>query len=135
MMPEIIKKSRAQSAIELLILSSMLLFFFVVFFTVIQENTTQRARERQALVVKGIAIGVQDEINLATKSGDGYQRNFSIPAQIGGLDYTINISADSVYVRTLDTSSSIALPVYPVIGQPFRGMNTIRKINGIVYIN
>ncbi len=130
-------EKKSQSAIEFLILTGFLLFSFTVFFLVIQGNMSDKLEERQNLAVKSVAITVQDEINLAFQSSDGYSREFKIPETINGADYKINITEEMIYLRTDDGKYAIALPVKNVTGdvkkQP--DINVIKKENGEVKLN
>jgi len=131
-----IKSNLAQSAIEFLILTGFLLFSFTILFVAIQGNMSDKIRERQELAVKSVAIAVQDEINLASQSMDGYYRQFKIPKEINGREYEINITDGVVYLRTIDGKYAIALPVQNVTGYLEKeNPNIIRKENGIVYLN
>ena len=124
-----------QSSIEFIILIAFLLLFFVVFFEVIQGNLSDKMREKRDAEINDIAVTVQDEINMAFKSGDGYLREFRIPEKLMGESYEIKIISDRVYIRTLDNRNSILLPISAVSGQPVAGQNIIKKENGLVYIN
>jgi len=128
-------KSKAQSAIEFVILVGAVLFFFVVFLLAVQFNISDKARENRNLVVQEIALRVQDEVNLASQSSDGYYREFKIPENVLGLEYDINLTEDLVYVRTTNGKYAIALPVTEVIGNVLKGDNVIRKDTGQVYLN
>ena len=129
------KNKKAQSAIEFIILIMFLLFFFILFFVSIQESMSDKVKEQKNLVVKEIASTVQDEINLASKASDGYSRKFKIPEKISNQDYYLSITGEMVYLKTLDEKSAIALPVPEITGQVIKGENTIRKENGVVYLN
>lgn len=126
---------QAQSAIEFVILIGFILFFFTVFFLAIQGNMADKLKEKQNLAIKEVALTVQDEINLASRSSDGYYREFKIPEKISNKDYDINITEDMVYVRTQDGKSAIALPVATVTGGIDTGENIIKKENGEVKLN
>lgn len=130
-----IKSKSSQSAIEFLILTGFLLFSFTVFFVAIQGNMSDKLKERQEIAVKNIAVAVQDEINLASQSMDGYYRQFKIPEEINGKDYEINIIEGLVYLKTLDGKYAIALPVQNVAGDLVKGTNTIKKENEVVKLN
>lgn len=86
-------------------------------------------------MVKEIALSVQDEINLAYESSDGYLRKFKVPEKIANQDYTLMIVEESVYIKTLDNKIAMSLPVIPVVGDVRRGENQIHKENGTVYLN
>ena len=133
-----IKSKLAQSAIEFLILTAFLLFSFTVFFVAVQWNMSDTIREREELVVKSVAVTVQEEINFASQSMDGYYRDFTIPEKINGRKYEINITGgETVYLRTVDGRYALALPVQNVTGDLVKEplINTIRKEDGVVYLN
>ena len=125
----------SQSAIEFLILTGFLLFSFTIFFVAVQGNMSDKLKEREELAVKSVVITVQDEINLASQSIDGYYRQFNIPKEINGKEYEINITEGMVYLRTTDGKYAIALPVQNVTGDVAKETNTIKKENGVVYLN
>src|SRR3989344_3747452 len=105
---------RSQTAIEFLILIALILFFFTTFFLAIGENISDKSRENINKIINEVAITVQDEISLATESGDGYSRNFRILFDINGLDYDISITDGYVYIKTDNTKDAIALHVFNV---------------------
>jgi hypothetical protein len=85
--------------------------------------------------VKETALTIQNEISLAVESSDGYSREFRLPSDINGIDYSVSIDEALVYVRTDDGRHAIALPVKNVTGQIIIGGNIIIKENGIVKLN
>lgn len=125
----------AQSSIEFAVIVAFIMFFFTAFFMVINENIADKTKERQNLGIKQTALVIQDEINLASKSSEGYSREFKIPEKINDKEYEINITERMVYARTSDNKSAIALPVQNVTGDVLKGLNRIRKINGMIYLN
>lgn len=126
---------RSQTAIEFVILVGFVLFFFTVFSLVIQGNMSDKLREKKNLAIKEIALTVQDEINLALESSDGYSREFKIPKNLNGQNYEITINEQMVYIHTPDNKYAMALPVGNVTGNIQIDINKIRKENGKVYLN
>jgi uncharacterized protein YpmB len=126
-------KKRGQGIIEFVVLFGVALLFFVVIMASIQEKQSQRNKEKERIIVQNIALDVQDEINLAAGSSDGYRRNFQIPANILGKDYEIEITQGYV-VAKLD-GYIVDYEVFNVTGLIIEGDNLIRKENGIVYLN
>jgi Raf kinase inhibitor-like YbhB/YbcL family protein len=126
---------KSQSAIEFIMLLGFFMFFFMAFFFVIQTNITDKLIERQNLNIKEIALTVQDEINLASESTEGYYREFTLPKDLGGLDYNINITSSMVYLKSVNNRYSIALPIQETIGEINIGKNSIRKVNGQLKLN
>ena len=126
---------KAQSAIEFIILIGALLFFLTLFSAVIQQSISKKAIAQRNLVAQDIALTVQNEIDLAATSSDGYLRMFSIPTKIINVDYEINVTQGIVYLRTEDGNIELALAVQETVGNVQKGENTIKKIDGVVYLN
>ncbi len=129
----IMKKS--QTAIEFLILTGVMLFFFTSFFLIIGENTEDKAKENINRIITDIATSVQDEINFAFESMEGYNREFKIPEDINGLEYDISLIEGQVYLKTDNGKYAISLPVQNVIGDISKGENVIKKQGGVIYLN
>jgi len=127
--------TKSQSSAEFVLLVAFVLFGFTLFLLAVQEANSDKIHERKDLFVKEIAFTVQDEINLAFKSIDGYQREFVLPASLNGLDYDIQLVENMVYVKTEDDKHAVALPIKNVTGNIFKGNNLIRKFEGEVRIN
>lgn len=130
-----IADKKAQSAIEFFILIFGALFIFLGLLYVVQVNIGEDVKERIDSEIKEVALTVQDEINLAFSSSNGYYREFNIPEKISNKEYEINITSGSVYLRTLDEKFAISLPVLNMTGDIIKGTNKIRKENERVYLN
>ena len=126
---------RSQSAIEFLILIGVIAFFFTIFFAALNENIGDKTRERKTIAIENIAVSVQDEINLASKSSDGYSRQFNVPNDFNGEDYSINLTDGMVYVKSSDNKYAIALPIPNITGNVGKGNNLIKKQGGVIYLN
>ena len=111
------------------------LFFITIFFAAVQNNTEDKMYQREAIMVKEIALTIQNEINLASGSIDGYSRIFDIPTKAGNLDYTVNVTEGLVYIKTLNERHAMAFPVPDTIGDINIPNNTIKKINGEIFLN
>jgi len=126
---------KGQGALEFIILIGIVIFFLTVFFVAINQNMGDNQKEKRNLAIEDIAISVQDEINLASKSSDGYSREFKVPYDIEGNGYNITIVDDLVYVKTIDNEEALSLPIMKISGQIMKGNNLIKKENGSVYLN
>ncbi len=120
---------------EFVLLVSVIIFFFAIFFVVISEKTGSRIAEKNNLEIKYIAFVVQDEINLASESSEGYYRKFRVSKDINGQAYNLSVINEMIYVKTLNNKYAIALPILPISGQVVLGENIIEKKEGIVYLN
>jgi len=133
-----IKKS--QGGIELMILVGVLLTFFVTFSLVMQYKIESKKNEVQALNFKNVATNIQDEINYATESPDGYYREFDVPLKINDKDFTISHETETdggttIYLEENDKKNSYSVRVGTFVGAFRKGKNTIKKANGEVKVN
>jgi len=132
------RKTKGQTSIEFIIVVGFLLFFFVVFSLAINSHLSDRYREKEELSVKNIALIVQDELNLAVKATPGYSREFSLPSQISGTGYSLEVISDMIQIKSGRTA--LALPINqevkinPAINIT-KGKNKIQKNESGVYLN
>ncbi|MFH0711690.1 MAG: hypothetical protein V1889_01335 [archaeon] len=126
---------KAQAAVELIIIMGFLIFFFIIFTGIIQSQIQEKSKEKKTIIIKDIVKTVQEEIDLATESTDGYKREFKIPDKIINDDYDISIFEGIVYAKTTDQKHAIAVNIKNITGNISKGTNTITKQNGIVYLN
>jgi hypothetical protein len=128
-------KQKGQSSFELLIVTAFLLFVFIGFSFILQQNQNDKEYERTNLLLNGILNDVEEEINLARYSDDGYQREFKLPSSIYGREYNLSIIENILQIQTLDERFSSAINIPEVNGQLNIGKNSISKINGEVFLN
>ena len=125
---------KSQSAIEFMIVAGVFLFFYIVLLFAIQTNTAEQLRTNRVLAIKEVALTVQNEIQLANAASDGYQRTFTLPDYLlSGIEYNVIIDGTLVYINT--SKDGFAISVENVTGQPAKGDNTIRNVNGSVFLN
>ena len=95
----------------------------------------QKNYEKRDIVIRDVASTLNDEINLAHSSTDGYFRRFDIPQDILGIDYNISINSNDIYIITEDDKHALSITTLNVTGQPQTGQNTIKKESGSVRLN
>ena len=126
---------RGQSAIEFMILIGVVLFFITGMLGIFQQETARKSMEKRNIVMTELVLSVQNEINIAAKSTDGYMRRFGIPQTLAGKEYSIGVYEGLIYLNTTDGKLAFALPTHNVTGQLVKGTNTIRKINATIFVN
>ena len=126
---------RAQVAIEFMIIIGAVVFFVSILLLAIQNSHEEKIYQRQNIEVKEVALTVQNEINLALESTDGYYRDFNIPETAGYLDYEITIDSGIVYIKTTNGKHALTLPVPEITGNINKTQNKIEKINGEILLN
>jgi hypothetical protein len=128
---------KAQSAIEFVVLIGAMMIFFISLSVVFNQNITQKTIEQRDLAINDLVLAIQSEIDLAANSKDGYVRTFNVPNEIVGLDYTIVLNDNIVYLETINKKHAIAIPIKEITINTNlqKGDNTIRKIDGEVILN
>lgn len=125
--------SKSQVAMEFIMLISLAFMIMVVFAAVTRESMVDLRKEEEYVALKDVVHTAQSEITTAASVEDGYRREFSIPASLGGIDYTIEISGS--YLIAQSKNHEYLLKISPVAGNITKGVNVIRKSNGVVYLN
>jgi alpha-N-acetylglucosamine transferase len=128
-------RKKGQVGMEFMIIAGALIFFCALFLLAVQNRQEERVYQRQIIQLKEIALTVQNEINLASESTEGYIREFEIPTTAGSQEYEINLTQGSIYIKTTNDKHALSLPIPEVEGNINKTYNLIKKINGTVYLN
>ena len=125
---------RGQIAVEFMMMV-MLAFVFLVTVLIIVGFYTERAavQKRQALLEEQ-AAAIQQELLLAAGAMDGYQRNFTLPSEIGGNYYTVT-NAQRTLTIAIGNETILNKPIPPVSGTITKGTNRIRRMAGQIVID
>lgn len=129
------KRSNGQSAIEFMLLVGAVLFFIIILIGIFQQEVAKKSAEKRGGLITELMLSIQNEINLAAKSTDGYTREFKIPNTVAGKSYSIGIYSGSLYLNTTDGKDALSLPTQNVTGQLRKGTNLIKKINSTIFVN
>jgi NADH:ubiquinone oxidoreductase subunit 6 (subunit J) len=129
------RKTKAQSAIEFVLLLGAVLFFVIVLIGIFQQRVSEKSTEKRNTIITELVLSIQNEISIASKSTDGYTREFKIPDTIAGKNYSIGIYGNYIYLNTTDGKNALAMPTQNVTGQPIKGVNLIRKLNSTIFLN
>lgn len=124
---------KSQTSIEFLTLTGLILFMLVLFLAVISYKVEDINLQKEIIYGEDIIIKIQKEINLASRSLDGYSRNFRLPQKLGSLDYNITIFGNELIVLTKNQAFERRIPA--IIGNITKGINKINKTNEIIYLN
>ena len=121
---------------ELIAIISVVLFFALLIIVAIQVNINDKTIQQRDAELLAAAQGVADEINLAYASSDGYSRTFYVKGYVlSGVYYNVSLVENSVHIALLNSQSALSVPTVNVTGYVRVGNNTIRNVNGTVYLN
>lgn len=129
------KKTKAQFAIEFIVLIAFMFLIFVGFIAVITSKIIEAKENERQGIAEDIAALARNEIDLAKSVSNGYSRDFKLPAKVEGNIYTIEIIGNRELVVNYIDKEYVSFLPENVEGNINPGANTIRKENGIVYVN
>ncbi len=112
----------------------MLLLFTSVFF-VLQDRMISVRDVENLEVMSQLGNLVSNEVALAAKVGEGYQREFYIPVTLNGEYYNITVQQGWDLVVSYEHLRYIAFLEVPVAGVLSKGRNVIRVEGGVVFLN
>ena len=126
---------KSQSSMEFMVLATFMLLVIVGFFGVTSSKVLEAREDINRRIAEDIADFSYREIEIATAVNDGYKKSFSMPQNVNGVNYSINI-VDNIELTViyLDYEHVRFLPAN-VTGNITKGLNTISRNNSIIYIN
>ena len=126
---------KSQSSMEFMVLATFMLLVIVGFFGVTSSKVLEAREDINRRIAEDIADFAYREIEIATAVNDGYKKSFSMPQNVNGVNYSINI-VDNIELTViyLDYEHVRFLPAN-VTGNITKGLNTISRNNSIIYIN
>ena len=128
-------RTKAQFAIEFIVLIAFMFLIFVGFIAVITTKILESKDNERQEIEEDIAELEMNEIVLAKSVTDGYLRTFNLPTRIKGNTYSIEIIDNrELIVNYVDKEVVLFLPPN-IQGDVDIGLNEIKKIDGIVYLN
>ncbi len=109
---------KAQSSMEAAVLIAVMSAIVLGFVTVITTTIVETERQKEKLLIEDIADIIENEVNLAATSQDGYQRTFTLPPDLNGFTYYV-MFVRNAFISRMDchrTNSSEILVSYESYG-------------------
>ncbi len=119
---------------EFILLSGLALIVTIIFIESINQNKALHGT-KEFLLLKDVALKIQNEISITSNVGDGYSRQFKLPDKINNKAYNISIVNNTLVVWTNTTNITFATRILNITGYLKKESNTITKTNGVTYIN
>jgi hypothetical protein len=137
----IIRRKKAQSSMEFVILTGFMVLTFLVFYIVIQSKLIESNRDSTDKAMKQVETLIVNELKVAESVTDGYYREFSLPPRINGLDYNVSIMAGAgdtpeIVIKYGGKERVYFVPQTYVASTSTagKGMNNISKDNGLILL-
>lgn len=119
---------------EFIVLASFMLLVALGFFAVMGSKILESREDADKKIAEDISNFAYREIEMAEAFNDGYERNFTMPLNINGLAYTINITSNRELIVNYSNYEYVRFLPSNVVGNLSTGYNIIRKVNGRVEI-
>lgn len=125
--------SRAQMSTEFFILMGLAFLIAIAFELVSLDQLTDFRIKNENDAVKDLALKLQKELIIAANVEDGYVRVFQVPSKLASIDYSLETMNSTITVQSKNALYIVTIP--KTIGNVSKGINTINKTSGIIYIN
>lgn len=126
--------SRGQTAIEFMLLVAAAFLILIVFAASTREEFLVAQSAKEYALVKDLAFSLQSEVNRASFLEDGYRRTFRLEEKLDST-YVYNVSVVGTTILVATNNYDFSAAIFPVTGNFTKGQNTIRKTNGVLYLN
>jgi len=84
---------RGQQGVELLVIFATALAIFIIFYALFAQQYSESAKKRAQVEAVNLADRFAEEINIAARAGDGYERRITYPRTIAGAEeYSLEIN-------------------------------------------
>mgnify|MGYP001560094156 CR=1 FL=1 len=124
---------KAQISAEFFILVGLTFLIALAFeFTSLEQLKDFRI-QKESEAVKDLAVKLQRELLIAAAVEDGYVRVFKIPDKLDNINYSLATQNSTITVQSRNSIYIVSIP--KVIGNASTGLNEVKKINGVIYLN
>jgi hypothetical protein len=122
---------KGQVATEFIMIIGFLFLFLVIFSAGLLSRYEDLRDDKEYIIVRDIGYKIKDEISLAYEVQPVYMRNFTLPLNVEGVNYSLDVTGTVVQVWTDNHEFSIR--VSQVMGCIHKGNNSVTKhLNGSI---
>jgi len=126
---------RAQVAMEFIIILCFTLIILAAAVGISFQKSIETESERMRLEAEQVLYAAASAINMAHAEGDGFSTAFSLPASVGGANYTIETSSTLIWMEAAGSFYAETLLTDNVTGAFVPGENTVRNAGGGIRLN
>ncbi len=126
---------KAQSAMEFILLSCFMLLVLVGTLAISNSKLFETKEANKIKIAEDIVMFAYSEIETAQVVNDGYERTFSMPLKIEGIDYEIKIIDKRELIASYSEYEYVKFLPVNITGEITKGLNKISKVSGVIYLN
>ncbi len=125
---------RAQVSLEFIVIAGFAILLLVAMLTIALAQLRTATNEGTLSGMQDVALTVQQELLTARSVGDGYTREFTLPADIQGRRYTLELLPDNnaTVVRVSLAGQEISAVAPRCSGTLRYGNNMLTTVNGTI---
>jgi len=123
---------KSQVSIEFSFLVGLAFLVLIIFLASISSKTKDMNRDKEQIMVTDLGYKIQSEVNLAFRAENGYYREFTLPDDLDGVNYSIIVNRTIVIVQ--GRTEDFLVTVANFTGSIGRGTNKICKNGDAIFI-
>src|SRR3989338_5344936 len=97
-----LKMKKSQAAIEFVIFVGVAVLVLMAYFWISNNYINMTYKQREIISGSDLVKELKNEINLAARVENNYNRHFKLPLSINGLDYSVSVNGREVAVTIGD---------------------------------
>ena len=129
------KTKKAQSSVEFMIIFAMLLLVMVLAVFIGGKKSTEIVTIETGLEIQSLLDRIVGKINTVYIEGDGFSTEMYMPENIMGMNYTVNVTSNIVFITRNNFTYSKMLLTENVTGIIDPGVSILKNVNGVVEVS
>jgi hypothetical protein len=130
----LIQNAKGQSSVEFVSLSGVMFFVLIGMLIVLQNRLAGMYMNRIYQSSDSLGDMISSEIRLAESSQGTYSREFYLPYELAGYNYSISLSSPTEIVIKIENIDHVVFLDRNISGTIGKGRNVITKYNGMIFI-
>lgn len=131
----LIKNRKVQGSLEFVSIASFMFLVFIATFITIESRMSGVYQEKVYKNMDELSKLVAAEIRMAEFSPGDYKREFFLPSNLGGFNYSINVTDKSEVVIHSEDLEFVVFLDQNISGDISKGKNRITKIDDVINIS
>lgn len=123
-----------QTSLEFMAMLIFVMLVFTTFYTVFADRQMEVRQQQESLMAEQITNDVVFEIQMALVQGDGYARTFTVPEELLGNEYSMDVVNKTLILSWDDRNMYQDAIVDTVTGEFAPGENRIENVEGDIRV-
>lgn len=129
------RSRKGQTSLEFIAMLSFMMIAFAAFYSVFVDQHVTAMEQRRATHAEAIADRAAFELDMALSQGDGFSRNFTLPNEVVGADYSITVYDGLLVLEWGDRRVMDSTAAPGINGELEPGLNRVENRGGVLYVS